>query len=166
MSEQFELRRIHQGSLAQTLDRAHHYRLLNDPEQAESICLDVLEVDPSNQRAIVILVLALTDSFSRDAGTRGVTRARELIGMLEGSYEQAYYSGLIAERMGRAYLAREASGSFAYESLREAMGWYEKAEAVRPPGNDDPLLRWNSCARTIMRERLEPRDEAGEQPLE
>ncbi len=30
------------------------------------------------------------------------------------------------------------------------MAWYAKAEAVRPPGNDDSLLRWNTCARLIM----------------
>ena len=29
------------------------YRLLNDPEQAESICLDILEVEPGNQEALV-----------------------------------------------------------------------------------------------------------------
>jgi len=32
------------------------------------------------------------------------------------------------------------------------MSWYEKAEAVRPAANDDALLRWNTCARLIMRD--------------
>jgi hypothetical protein len=29
------------------------------------------------------------------------------------------------------------------------MELYEKAESLRPTGNDDPLLRWNACARLI-----------------
>ena len=46
-----------------------------------------------------------------------------------------------------------------YEWLHEAMEWYEKAEKIRPEGNDDALLRWNACARTIMERRLEPAPE-------
>jgi hypothetical protein len=41
------------------------------------------------------------------------------------------------------------SGAMAYDALRQAMDWYEKAEAIRPPGNDDAILRWNTCARLI-----------------
>jgi hypothetical protein len=29
------------------------------------------------------------------------------------------------------------------------MSWYEKAESIRPAGNDDSILRWNTCARLI-----------------
>ncbi len=39
----------------------------------------------------------------------------------------------------------------AHELLLEARSWYERAEALRPPGNDDVLLRWNACARLLMR---------------
>ena len=42
------------------------------------------------------------------------------------------------------------SGSRAYACFRHAMGCFERAEAVRPPANDDAILRWNSCARMIM----------------
>src|ERR1700722_16262182 len=45
------------------LEKAERYRLLNEPAQAESICLDVLAVDPDNQRALVMLLLALSDQF-------------------------------------------------------------------------------------------------------
>jgi hypothetical protein len=31
------------------------------------------------------------------------------------------------------------------------MDWYERAEAIRPPHNDDALLRWNTCARVLAR---------------
>ena len=52
----------------------------------------------------------------------------------------------------------------AYEWLREAMRWYEEAEAIRPAGNDDALLRWNTCARIIERNKLVAREE--EEPIE
>jgi hypothetical protein len=59
-----------------------------------------------------------------------------------------------------------AAGAYAYEWLREAMTWYERAEAIRPAGNDDALLRWNACARLIMgNSRLEPAPEEREEPL-
>jgi hypothetical protein len=31
------------------------------------------------------------------------------------------------------------------------MEWYEKAMVLRPAANDDPLLRWNTCARFLRR---------------
>jgi hypothetical protein len=66
-----------------------------------------------------------------------------------------YYAGLICERRAKAVLkqGRLDSGSMAYELLREARSWYEKAEVIRPAGNDDTLLRWNACARLEMRNR-------------
>jgi hypothetical protein len=47
------------------------------------------------------------------------------------------------------------------------MDWFEKAETMRPHGNDDALLRWNTCARLIAKNHLEPREEENiEPPLE
>jgi hypothetical protein len=107
----------------------------------------------------------MTDQFGTPRGAADVKRARAFVTRLTDEYERAYYTGLICERQGRAYLARTA-GSLAYGPFREAMEWYEKAERIRPPGNDDAILRWNSCVRTIRRERLEPRGEERELPLE
>lgn len=166
MTHRFELRRIHESAIPRTIEKAEHYRLLNDPEQAESICLDVLEIDADNQKALVILILSLTDQFAAESGVRGGKRVRKLIPKLEDEYARVYYSGLICEREARAHVRRPRSRSFAYDAFREAMDWYEKAEALRKPGNDDPLLRWNSCARTIMNEGLEPGQASGELPLE
>jgi len=136
------------------------YRLLNEPGEAESISLDVLRTEPDNQQALVILLLALTDRFSKGYAV-GVTQARELLPRLRDPYEQAYYAGIICERRAKAQLHRGGPGCGfeAYEFLREAMAWYEKAEALRPPGNDDALLRWNACARIIMGNGLAPRTE-------
>jgi hypothetical protein len=53
-----------------------------------------------------------------------------------------------------------------YDGFRQAMEWYERAEAIRPVGNDDAVLRWNSCVRAIASERLEPQGRSPELPLE
>ena len=136
------------------------YRLLNEPGEAESICHDVLRIDPNNQQALVLLLLALTDRFGRGYAV-GVTQAQEILPRLGAEYDRAYYGGIIAERRAKAQLSQHAPGSGldAYELLRQAMTLYEKAEALRPPGNDDALLRWNACARIIMRNNLAPRDD-------
>ena len=148
----FELKQLSAEGLQAAVQKAEHYRLLNEPRQAESICLDVLEVDPENQEALILLLLSRTDQFVREVGAR-VEHARELLERIQGEYEQAYFAGIICERWAKAQLSRAnpGSGSLAYNWLREAMGLYEKAESLRPTGDDNPLLRWNACARLIMR---------------
>ncbi len=163
-----ELKRLSTEAIPGALEKAARYRLLNEPAEAESICLDVLAVEPENQDALITLLLAMTDRFSKGYGVSN-TRAKELLGRLEGEYERAYYSGILAERRAKAQLARGTPGCvhLAYEGFREAMHWFEKAEAVRPAGNDDALLRWNTCSRMITRNQLTPRDEEPvEPPLE
>ena len=60
------------------------------------------------------------------------------------------------KRMGKAAL--EKGGINAFELFEQAMDWFEKAEAIRPAGNDDAILRWNGCARIIKRNNLAPRE--------
>ena len=125
--------------------------MLNERREAVSIGRDVLEVAPSNQKALVIMILALSDLF-RDGLANVTEEARELVGRLEGEYERAYYNGILCERRAKAIFQGRGigSGPVAYEGLREAMELYEKAEALSPADNDDALLRWNTCARFIM----------------
>jgi hypothetical protein len=159
---EFELKSLSREAIPEALAKAERYRLIEEPSQAESICLDILRIDPANQAALVTLLLALTDQFGTEA-TPG--RAREVLCRIQGEYERAYYAGIICERSARARM-RHPSGHFRlYEEFVDAMNWYEKAEAIRPSGNDDAILRWNTCARTLMRhsdlrpqreERLEP----------
>ena len=61
----------------------------------------------------------------------------------------------LGERRAKARLRRGVPdcGPRAYEWLREAMNWYEKPKPSALHGNDDALLRWNACARLIMRDR-------------
>jgi hypothetical protein len=121
---------------------------------------DVLEIDPENQEAMVTLLLAITDRFGNGYEV-GVTEAQELLGRLREEYDRAYYAGIICERRAKAQLRHgyPGAGHDAYEFLREAMTWFEKAETLRPPKNDDALLHWNTCARIIMQNRLTPRTE-------
>lgn len=156
-----KLKSISPDGIPHALEKAERYRLLNDPTQAESICRDVLAVDRDNQEALRILILALTDLFGAQGSGHAAREARELILELSDEYERAYYSGIVYERETRAYLERaNVVRSDAYDGFRHAMEWYEKAESLRPPGNVDPALRWNSCLRTIEREKLEPSLEA------
>ena len=145
------LKKISPSGIDRALEKVDRYRLLNEPGDAESICLDILEADPENQRALVALLLARTDQFQHGRGAVG--GPREILPRLKSEYHRAYYAGIICERWARARHARGAPGAPAtvYQWLREAMDWYEKAEALRPSGNDDPLLRWNACARHLAR---------------
>ena len=164
--ESFDLKPIARDAVPEAIRKAEHYRLLNDPEQAESICLDILETDPDNERALIVLILALTDQFGQHGGAPGQRTARECVAKLKDEYQRHYYSGLIHERHGRALLRGGVTAGFAYEPFREAMECYARAEAIRLAGNDDAILRWNSCARTMRREHLQPRVDEGELPLE
>src|SRR5215470_9285322 len=134
----FELKRLSAEAIPAALEKAMRYRLLNEPGEAESISHDVLRTDPENQQALVILLLALTDRFSKGYAV-GVTQAQEILPRLRDPYERSYYAGIICERRAKAQLHRGGPGCGfeAYEFLREAMAWYEKAEALRPSGNDD-----------------------------
>jgi hypothetical protein len=145
----FELKALSSEAVPRALAKAERYRLLNEPREAESICLDVLEREPDNQEALRTLLLALTDQFGKEEVPATVAEARRIVAQLDDEYDRAYYAGIIHERRAKAHLQDEALRAF--EWLREAMTWYEKAEAIRPPGNDDAVLRWNTCARLLMR---------------
>ena len=148
----FELKLLSRESIPGALAKAERYRLLNQPWEAESIYLDVLQVDPDHQEALVGLLLALTDQF--ETGLAGsVKRAREILHRIRDEYDRAYYAGIICERRAKVVLhqAKPGAGEMAHALLREAKHWYERASDLRAPWNDDALLRWNACARLVMR---------------
>jgi hypothetical protein len=155
-----ELKKLSREAIPGALEKANRYRLLNEPGEAESICLDVLRADPENQDAIITLVLALTDRFTRGYGVSD-TQAKELLARIKGDYNRAYYKGILAERRAKAKLTQNTPDCRyqAYDLFSEAMDCFEKAESIRPPGNDEALLRWNTCARIIERNKLVPREE-------
>ena len=144
-----ELKPLSADALDAALAKAERYRLLNEPEEAESICLDVLAVDPANQAAHIMLLLARTDQFGNAPGAHH--RAREVLAALQSDYDRAYYAGIIAERLAKAQIARGGASLGAYEWLVEAMTAFERADALRPAHNDDARLRWNACVRFLQR---------------
>lgn len=165
--DDFKLKPISRDAIPRAIQKAERYRLLNQSWASESICLDILEIDPDNQQVLIMLVLALTDLHSGVAAS-GVQRAKAYLARIRDDYQRAYYTGIIAERRGQALLAGGGmgSGAMAYESLRDAMDWYEKAEAIRPAGNDDAILRWNTCARVLTgNSHLAPAADTGYEPV-
>lgn len=164
----FDLKRLHKQAIPAALERATRYRLLNEPGAAESICLDLLLIDPDNQQALVTLFLAMTERFEKGYAVAS-TRIEDVLARLRDEYERTYYTGILWERRAKARLAKGTPGSefAAYDWFREAMKWFEKAEAMRSAGNDDAILRWNSCARIITANNLTARpDEYAEHFLE
>ncbi len=165
--EPLKLKQISREAVPHALEKAEQYRLLNDPELAESICLDVLAVDTENQRNLRTLILAISDQFANPGSRVGPRDALAYVAKLKSEYERIYYTGLIAEREGRACLGRKHGAQHAYDGFRQAMSWYEQADGLSPPDNNDARLRYNTCLRTIERENLEPpTHQESELPLE
>lgn len=152
-----ELKPLSKESIPKALIRAKHYRLLNESWQAESICRDILNVEPNHQLAILYLILAITDQFGAE-NSASFPEAKELCAQLNNEYEQLYYSGIISERLGKAALSRTSPRVkyIAYEHYRNAMEFYEKAEKIGPSDNQDAVLRWNACIRGIREFKLKP----------
>ncbi len=164
-----EIKPITKEGIVTALQKAHRYRVLNDSVAAESICLDVLAVDPRNEDAMVTHVLAITDQFPTGVA-EDHRRAEEAVERLSDPYRRAYYHGVICERWAKAVLQRAVprAHEMAHEWIEKALGWYAKAEQLRAPGNDEAILRWNTCVRMLQRDpRIKPREaEAWEPSLE
>ncbi|MEO6393926.1 MAG: hypothetical protein ABIP75_18885 [Pyrinomonadaceae bacterium] len=156
----FELKPLSRDGIPGALEKAIRYRLLNEPGDAESICLDILAIDPNNQEAIVTLLLAATDGSTQPYQI-GAVDIKELIARLDDEYSRFYYSGIVDERAAKDHLdsRTEYGREYAYDHLRDAMHWFEKAQSIHPPGNDDAILRWNTCARIIQNNNLKVRVE-------
>ena len=161
----FSLKPLSKDAIESALSKAERYRLLNEPAEAESICLDILEIDPHNQQALVMLLRAVPDQWGEGAGA--AARAPQRAGQLQNESERLYYSGLVAERRARAHLERGGAATHGvYDWLMDALDCFERAEAVRPVGNDDAILRWNTCVRILEKHpELKPSPDMREEPL-
>jgi len=147
----YELKPLSKEAIPAALEKAHRYRLLNEALEAESICRDILAADPGNQEATVTLLLALTDQLE-ERPSPCLEQARQLLPQISDAYGRHYYAGIICERRAKAQLKRGGlhAGYIAHDWFKEAMEHFEKAGAIRPPGNDGAILRWNTCARILM----------------
>ncbi len=152
-----ELKRISPQSIPAALEKALRYRLLNEPLVAESICQDVLAVEPGNQAALVTLLLSLTDQFDRES-VGALSSARKLLSSLDGEYERAYFEGIIHERWARTQASQSVPRHVVGGWLLQAMHCYEAAMHQAPADNPDAILRWNTCARWL--DRFQPAENA------
>jgi hypothetical protein len=162
----FELKRLSPDAVPAALEKAHRYRLLNEPSDAESICRDVLAVDPGNQEALVTLTLALSDQLEERMAA-AYEQARASLSLIADEYKRHYYAGILCERRAKAQQKRGGprAGHTVYDWFRQAMDHYEDAAALRPAKNDDALLRWNACARVLdAHPDLQPEAEEAFQP--
>ncbi len=163
-NERFELKPLGPDAIDAALKRALHYRYLNQPHLAESICRDVLRVTADHGEARAMLVMSQCDQFGTTEGIP-VQDVLAMAGKLEAGYERAYYSGLVCERRAEAALLKggPAAGAIAHEWFMRAMDHYAEAEPLRPDDNDDAILRWNTCARILNRHPdVRPREEEAE----
>ncbi len=155
-----DFKKLRLNAIPKALKRAMRYRLLNEPFQTESICRDILTVDPENQEARVILILAMTDQFGQEKSHSLAVVENELK-QLTDNYNQAYYTGIALERRAIASVCSNLiqSSKNAFEILHQAMDNYEKAEKIQPENNDDAIVRWNACVRFIERHNIKPTPE-------
>jgi hypothetical protein len=162
----FALKPLSHDSVSGAIGKAERYRLLNEPAEAESICRDILEIEPENQQALILLVLALSDQICDDA--QAFTNALLSAGRLHTPYDRAYYAGIVWERRakGRYNEGGRSLQHTVYEWMQKALQLFEQAEHLRAPGNDDSLLRWNTCVRFLARHpELTARTEEASEPI-
>jgi tetratricopeptide (TPR) repeat protein len=162
------LKTISKEGIPEALSKAERYRLLNEPGEAESICRDVLAVLPDHPAALRLLGLALTDQFVGGAADRH-PEAESVFQSLRDPYERLYYAGIVHERRAKALLRAGARPHTVTVLFEEAMNCFEKAEKIRPEGNDDAILRWNRCVRLLQQHASEWREDleafdAGDSP--
>ncbi len=144
-----EFKTISTSGIAEALAKVQHYRYLNQAEEAESICRDILAADPENQMALRQLGLAITDQFTGGASDR-FNEAHASFEKLSNGYERAYYLGIVHERRAKAQLRAGHRSHTLRSSFESALQYFEEAEKVRPRGNDDAILRWNRCLRLMQ----------------
>jgi hypothetical protein len=145
---QYHLKRISQAGIPEALKKAELYRSLDEPEEAESICRDILCIEPQHQHALRVLGLALTDQFIGTGNDR-YRETEEIFQMLSDPYERLYYTAILHERRCKAQLTAGHLPVSLLPLFEHALHLYEEAEKIRPAGNDDAILRWNRCVRLL-----------------
>ena len=145
---EYKLKAISRSGIAEALAKVELYRYLNEPEESESICRDILASDPNQQLALRLLGLALTDQFTGGSSDR-CGEVEEVFQRLADRYERLYYTGLYHERRAKAQLRAGQAPHVVYPLFARALECFAEAEKIRPPGNDDAILRWNRCVRLL-----------------
>ena len=144
-----KLKPISKNGIEEAFTKATHYRYLNQFDEAESICRDIVAADPENQRGQRMLGLVITDQFTGKTNDR-YAEAEKIFDSLTDAYERSYYNGILHERRAKAQLHAGNLPHTVVGHFEEAMRFYDQAEKIRPAGNDDAILRWNRCARLLQ----------------
>jgi tetratricopeptide (TPR) repeat protein len=144
-----KLKTISQSGIAEAIAKAELYRYLNEPEEAESICRDILAVDPNHALGLRMLGLSMTDQFTGGPGDR-YAEVEKIFQRLADPYERNYYTGLLCERRVKAQLRAGRAPHTLLPLLERALQCFGEAERIHPPGNDDAILRWNRCVRLLQ----------------
>ncbi len=144
-----ELKKISKSGVAEALSKVELYRYLNEPGEAESICRDILAVEPNHQLGLRMLGLAITDQFIGQSSDR-YAEVEKIFQGLTDRYERLYYTGLLHERRAKAQLAAGRLPHTLLPLFEEAMRCFTEAEKIHPPNNDDAILRWNRCVRLLQ----------------
>jgi tetratricopeptide (TPR) repeat protein len=147
-----QLKPISKEGIPEAISKAELYRYLNEPGEAESICRDILAADPQNQTALRLLGLSITDQFAGNPADR-YREAENTFQSLTDEYERSYYFGILYERQAKSQLAAGREPYMVGPLFEKALNYFQQAEAIRPRGNDDAILRWNRCVR-ILQSRL------------
>lgn len=143
----WQLKKLADKNLDAAVTLAKHYRDLNQPEEAESICRDVLDVSPENVDAWRTLGLALTDQFPSSWMTL-FDDACAAFKKLPTEYEKVYYVGVAWERYAKAQLAAGRAHN-AIHAFEEAMQRFEEAAKLSAKDDPAPILHYNHCVRSI-----------------
>jgi hypothetical protein len=146
---ELKLKSISRAGIPEAVSKAELYRFLNEPGEAESICRDILAIEPDHQVALRLLALAITDQFVGGGADRH-TEAESIFQTLRDPYERHYYTGIVHERRAKALLRAGARPHTVVVLFEEAMNCFDHAEKIRPEGNDDAILRWNRCVRLLQ----------------
>jgi tetratricopeptide (TPR) repeat protein len=144
-----QLKSISKAGIPEAVAKAELYRYINEPEEAESICRDILAADPNHQIGRRLLGLAITDQFTGEGADRYV-EAEKIFQSLADPYERLYYSGLLYERRVKAQLRTGHSPHTLLPLLEQALRSFAEAEKIQPPNNNDAILRWNRCVRLLQ----------------
>lgn len=147
MAHSHELKSLNGHDLDQAQRKAEKYRDLNQPDETDSICRDILAVNPQHQAALRSLGLSLTDRYDGD-GMQLHREALAVFGKLESAYERTYYAGIAWERYGKSQLA-QGIGPGAHHAFHRALHLFEEAEDLTEKENPDPILRWNRVVREL-----------------
>lgn len=143
-----QLKPISRAGIGEAIAKAELYRYLNEPGEAESICRDILAVEPDNQTALRLLGLAITDQFSGAASDR-YSESESVFRGLTSEYERVYHLGILRERKAKAQLRLGRPPHTVLPIFEEAMNFFAEAERISPPNNDEAILRWNRCVRLL-----------------